>query len=195
MEIRGQLFGVPLRDAVEIAPYDPAWPARFEAHRRALAAALGDAPLRIDHIGSTAVPGLASKPVIDIQVSVRDVDRDEVRYRPALEALGLELRYREPEWAYFRTMTPPRTHHVHVTPAGSARERAQLLFVAYLRADPRRRDEYGALKAALATALRNDRLAYTEAKTEFIAATLTLAEAWAAETGWWRPAAAAEVSR
>jgi GrpB-like predicted nucleotidyltransferase (UPF0157 family) len=183
MDLPGQLFGESLRDGVELAPYDPAWADRFRALRTALAAALGQAAVRIDHVGSTAVPGLMAKPVIDAQVEVVDLD-DEPAYRPALEGLGLGLRYREPEWAYFRPTSLPRQHHVHVTPAGSPRARLQLLFVAFLRADPDTRDAYASLKRTLARQFATDRLAYTEGKTSFIREALGRAEEWARATAW-----------
>ncbi len=179
----GTLFGTGIGDDVEIVPYDPAWRELFEQFGARLRDALGATAVRIDHVGSTAVPGLASKPVIDIQVAVADFG-DEAAYRSPLEALGLVLRYREPDWAFFRPPAPPRTHHVHVTPAGSERERLQLLFLAYLRHDHERRDAYGALKLDLADRYRSNRIAYTDAKTAFISETLQLAEAWASATGW-----------
>jgi GrpB-like predicted nucleotidyltransferase (UPF0157 family) len=183
MELTGQLFGQSLNDPVALVPYDPAWAEEFKALRRRLAHALGEAVARIDHVGSTAVPGLVAKPVIDVQVQVVDID-DEPAYRPPLERLGLGLRYREPEWAYFRAAALPRRHHVHVTPAGSPRSRVQLLFVAFLRADPATREAYAALKRELASRFAADRLGYTDAKTGFIRDALERAEAWARTTGW-----------
>ena len=167
-----------------IAPHDPSWAARFESIRVELLVALGSVARRIDHVGSTAVPGLPAKPVIDVQVSVADVDREEPRYRPPLERLGLALRYREADWAYFRTRVLPRTHHVHVVTAGGRGEREQLLFVAFLREHHERRDAYAALKYELAERFRRDRMGYTEAKAPFIKAALALAEEWAAATRW-----------
>jgi DNA-3-methyladenine glycosylase I len=179
----GELHGGSLGDGLDLVGYDPGWPGRFARYRDALAAALGPVVLRIDHIGSTAVPGLTAKNVIDVQVVVAD-DADIPSYRPAVESTGLSLRYREPGWSMFRPALPPRTHHVHVTSAGSARERVQLLFVDYLRAHDARRDAYAALKADLAERYHDDRLGYTAAKTAFVTETLRLAERWATATGW-----------
>ena len=179
----GTLFGTSIQDDIEIVAYDAAWPAAFATHRAALWEALGSAAVRIDHVGSTAVPGLAAKPTIDIQVSVAAIDEEQA-YRPALEGTGLVLRYREPGWLFFRPPAPPRTHHVHVVQAGSAQERERLLFVAYLRHAGDRRDGYAALKRDLARRYRSDRLRYTGEKTEFIRATLAAAERWASVTGW-----------
>lgn len=179
----GQLHGRPLGGSLEFVGYDPAWPARFAVQRDRLAAALGPVALRIDHVGSTAVPGLAAKNVIDIQVVVAD-QADLDSYRPAVESTGVGLRYQEAEWSMFRPVDAPRSHHVHVTSAGSRRERVQLLFVDYLRAHDRRRDAYAALKADLAVRFADDRVGYGQAKTAFITGTLRRAEAWATATGW-----------
>jgi DNA-3-methyladenine glycosylase I len=182
----GRLYGSSLGGPLDLVPYDPAWPARFVALRDRLAVALGPVGLRIDHIGSTAVPGLAAKDVIDIQVIVAD-ESDSGSYRPRLESDGVGLRYQEPGWSFFRPMEPPRIFHVHVTGSGSDRERAQLLFVDYLRAHGEHRDAYAALKAELADRFPDDRVAYSMAKTAFIVETLRRAETWAAATGWQVP--------
>ena len=93
-----ELHGEPGGDPVEVVPYDPAWPAAFAAWRDCLTAALGATARRVEHIGSTAVPGLAAKPVLDIQVAVPEVT-DEMAFRPALEGLGLPLRPGSPATA------------------------------------------------------------------------------------------------
>jgi GrpB-like predicted nucleotidyltransferase (UPF0157 family) len=145
---------------------------------------LGEFALRIDHVGSTAVPGLPAKPVIDIQVSVTDIS-DEDSYRPAIESLGLPLRGREPDHRFFRPSAgSPRTVHVHVCGAGSRWERQHLLFVDYLREQPKRAREYAQLKLGLAGRFRSDRTRYTEGKNEFIEETLRMADVWAANTEW-----------
>jgi GrpB-like predicted nucleotidyltransferase (UPF0157 family) len=184
-----ELQGDPGGDPVEVVPYDPAWPDAFAAWRDRLAAALGLAAHRIDHVGSTAVPGLAAKPVIDVQVGVAEVT-DELAFRPALEGLGLVLRAREPGHRYFRPPRGrPREVQVHVCDAGGRWERAHLLFRDYLRAHRGARETYSALKRALAAEFRHDRWAYNEAKTAFILDSLEAAEVWAAATGW-RPGSA-----
>jgi GrpB-like predicted nucleotidyltransferase (UPF0157 family) len=169
---------------VLLAPPDPAWVARFGAVRAQLAAALGSTALRIEHVGSTAVPGLAAKPVIDIQVSVADLT-DEAAYVPQIAALGWPLRLRDDEHRFFREPAGvPRTTHVHVCAAGSRWERAHLLFRDYLRAHPARAAAYGELKWALAERYRDERVSYTEAKGPFIDETRALADKWAPATGW-----------
>jgi GrpB-like predicted nucleotidyltransferase (UPF0157 family) len=169
-------------DPIELVAYDPEWPARYEVWRARLEAVL--AARRIDHIGSTAVPGLKAKPSIDIQVSVEDLT-DEATYVPAIESLGVQLRNRDSEHRYFRPFAGlPRDVHVHVCSAGSAWERRHLLFVAFLRiSKPARRDYLRAKEAALAR-WADDRVAYTEAKDDVIASITERAEEWARKTGW-----------
>lgn len=179
-----QLHGSPRGDPIEVVPYDPEWPARFRRWRERLAVALGAAAVRIDHIGSTAVPGLAAKPVVDVQVSVADVE-DEAAFRPAIESAGVALRSREPGHRYFRPGPgSPREVQVHVWQAGGEFERAHLLFRDYLRSHPAVRDAYASLKRGLAEEYRHDRVGYNEAKTGFILDALGDAERWAAATGW-----------
>ena len=178
-----ELLGEATNEPVYVVDADPGWPARFEALRARLEARLGPS-FRIDHVGSTAVAGLAAKPIIDIQVSVPDL-ADEHAYRTAIESIGVVLRAREPGHRFFRT--PPETErrlHVHVCESGGDWERRHLLFRDYLRAHPERAAEYERLKRRRAEELRDDRIAYTDAKDDFVAETLTRAERWAAETGW-----------
>ena len=162
---------------LEIVPYDPAWPERFAAERDRLADALGDAALRIDHVGSTSVPGLGAKDVIDIQISVTDV-LDAFRYRPALEKLGYAYTPHPDEDGFDRypffgfPAEHPRRFHVHVCSLGSAVERRTLAFPAALRADAGLAAEYEALKRDLApryeAADPAQREAYSDAKSPFI---------------------------
>jgi GrpB-like predicted nucleotidyltransferase (UPF0157 family) len=177
--------GHPGRDPIEVVPYDPAWPAAYDRWRDTLAAALGPLAVRIEHIGSTAVPGLPAKPVVDVQVSVRDVDDDAVT--AAVESTGLSLGVAEPGHRFFRHRTEAgetRVVHVHVFAAESDDERRHLLFRDYLRAHAEHRDAYASLKDDLARTHRDDRAAYTSAKAGFVAGTMRLAEEWAAATGW-----------
>ena len=135
-------------------------------------------------MGSTAVPNLAAKPTVDIQVTVVDLE-DEAVYRPGIEALGIPLRSRDSMHRYFRPPPgKPRVVQIHVCSVGSAWERDHLLFRDYLRTHPDARDDYGALKMALAVEYRDDRPAYTDAKTEFIIGALDQARTWAGRTGW-----------
>ena len=166
-----------------VAP-DPMSCAVFEATRSRIADALGATALRIDHVGSTSIPGLAAKPIIDVQISVADITA-EGRFVPALAAMGWPLRGREADHRYFRDPAGvPRRTHVHVCTAGSRWERVHLLFRDYLRTHRDRAREYGEFKTALVERYPHQRLSYTEAKGPFIDETLALAEAWAAASGW-----------
>jgi len=110
---------------VRIEPYSQEWPRRFEEERKRIASALGATARRIEHVGSTAVHGLAAKPVIDIMVSVEDPE-DEGAFVGPFESIGYELRVREPGHRMFRT--PARDVHLHIWIAGSEDERRHLLF-------------------------------------------------------------------
>jgi GrpB-like predicted nucleotidyltransferase (UPF0157 family) len=169
---------------VEVVAYNQGWPRRFGAWRGRLAELLGPVALRIEHVGSTSVPGLAAKPVVDIQVSVADLS-DEDRYVPPCEAAGLQFRLRDDEHRYFQPPPgQPRDVHVHVCQQGSRWERVHLLFRDYLRSSAGGREAYAAAKREAATVWGNDRPAYTEAKSDVILGILDQAEAWATATGW-----------
>lgn len=170
---------------IEVAAYDPAWPVRFAELGRELRAGLGEIALRIDHIGSTSVPGLAAKPIVDIQVSVADFE-PLAAYRLPLEQLGLVYRAGNPERTkrYFRESPGrPRTH-VHVRRAGSFSEQWALLFRDYLRAHPEVAAEYEAVKRRLAVHYRDDRRGYAAAKEPFSWAVIRRADGWAQAQGW-----------
>jgi GrpB-like predicted nucleotidyltransferase (UPF0157 family) len=158
------------RDAeVEIVAYDPAWPAAFEAERERLAPLLDG--VEIHHFGSTAVPGLAAKPVIDMIALVPDLDAP-------IAALVHRAGYQFPQ-AFNATLThrrflcfpsaSHRTHHLHLVDRRKELER-RLRFRDRLRTDPVFAGEYVTLKRALAKRYRDDRDAYTEAKGEFVRA-------------------------
>ena len=170
---------------VEVVDYDERWPARFEAYADELRRALGMVAARVDHIGSTAVPGLAAKPVIDIQVSVDDVGAIDV-YKPGLESIGLVHRPHpeEPEQREFFRPPGRRIVHVHVVGTGSREERRQLLHRDYLRAHPAAARQYGELKRRLAETFRDARQDYQAAKDPFLQSMGLEAERWATETSW-----------
>ena len=153
-----------------VVPYDPSWPARFAEERTTLARVL--APWLagpIEHIGSTAVPGLVAKPVIDIMAAVNSLDAS----RPALRAVAaldyVYFPYR-PEIMHWlcKPSDEVRTHHLHLVPYGSALWHERLEFRDRLRADARIAAEYAALKLALADKHPFDREAYTDAKEPFV---------------------------
>jgi GrpB-like predicted nucleotidyltransferase (UPF0157 family) len=184
-----EYFGEPMRDPVRLVPYDPGWVERFCHYRRQIRGVLGN-EARIEHVGSTSVPGLLAKPVIDIQIAVPDLE-DERGYRQALESLGWPLRGRDHQRRFFRPPAgQPRDVHVHVTQAGSDYEFDHLLFRDALCINPELRDSYAKLKQELAHEYDGDRTRYTPAKAPFIAQTLTAARAWAKSTGRRRPGSA-----
>ena len=177
-----ELVGEPSGQPIEVVDYDADWPLLFERWRARLNEALPTAQ-RIEHVGSTAVPGLAAKPIIDIQVSVPDLD-DEASYRPGIEATGVVLRSRDRLHRYFRPVAgSPRTVHIHVCPSGGTWERDHILLRDFLRAHPDAAASYGRLKTELAGRYRNDRLAYTDAKAEFIFGAMERAREWASASG------------
>jgi len=153
---------------ITVVDFDPAWPPLFREWERRLAESLLGVAVRIEHIGSTAVPGLAAKPIIDIQVSVTDLEREE-RYVPGFEEIGVALRSRDAEHRYFRPAPGrPRSVQIHVCTVGGDWERDHLRFRDILRSDAATRDSYAELKRQLARRFPHDRLAYTEGKSEFI---------------------------
>lgn len=169
---------------VVIADYDPAWIGRFEVASRTLRRALGDLAVRVDHIGSTAVPGLAAKPVIDMQVSVKNLRPLDI-YRDRIEALGYVHRPHPevPDREFFR---PPgrRTVHLHVVEVRSVCETEHLLVRDFLRAHSAATSRYAALKRELASQHRDSRQDYQGGKDGFLQELLLEAKGWAARTGW-----------
>jgi GrpB-like predicted nucleotidyltransferase (UPF0157 family) len=166
---RALIGGVERREIV-IAEPDPAWPRRYEAERARIAAALGTAARRIEHIGSTAVPGLAAKPIVDVLVAVADPDDDAAIVGP-LERAGYVLRVREPGHRMLRTAE--LDVHVHVWAHGSRDVERHLAFRDRLRTDAASRAAYEALKRDLARREWDDMNAYADAKGELIEAILT----------------------
>lgn len=171
-------------EPIELVAWDPRWLERFEKMRQRLARALGETALRIDHVGSTAIPGIPAKPVVDIQISVADIDDDEA-FRAPIEGEGFELRFIEPGHRYFRPPPGiPRDYQVHVCQTGSDWERVHLLFRDYLRTHPEVAAEYGKMKLRLSMQHKAERIAYNDDKGPFIDAVVTVAEEWARQTGW-----------
>ncbi len=167
-------------ELIRIVDYDPGWPVRFDEWRKRLQLLLGETAIRIEHVGSTSVPGLPAKPIIDIQISVHELG-DESRYVPQLEGAGVQLRSRDSLHRYFRPFPgQPRHLHVHVCAHGSAWEREHLLFRDYLRTHADARDSYAAAKRDAAAIWADDGWAFTDAKTDAILGILAEAEAWQA---------------
>jgi GrpB-like predicted nucleotidyltransferase (UPF0157 family) len=170
---------------VEIAQYDPIWTARFAQLGGEFRDALGTTALRIDHIGSTAVPGLAAKPIIDIQISVAAFEPLDA-YRLPLERLGYVFRADNTERTkrYFREAPGTPRRHIHVRRAGSWAEQFALLFRDYLRTHAEEARRYESLKYQLADRYKEDRHGYTDAKAPFIWEVMAKADRWSQEVGW-----------
>lgn len=163
-----------IREAVELEPYSSDWPAQYEAERSCIEAALGKLAVEIHHIGSTAVPGLDAKPIIDIVVAVRQFD-DAWDCIAPLDTLGYTfIDYAQNTDRRFFRKGLPRTHHLHIVEQGSEALVRLLAFRDALCANPELRQQYAALKARLATHYKNDRAAYSAAKTAFIEKALAI---------------------
>jgi GrpB-like predicted nucleotidyltransferase (UPF0157 family) len=172
-------------DLIRVVPYDPEWAAMFARQAAELRDALGAVALRIDHIGSTAIPQLVAKPVIDVQISVADFEPLDA-YRRPLERLGYVFRADNPDRTkrYFREPPGQRRTHIHVRRAGSFSEQVALLFRDFMRVHADVAAEYAELKIKLAERYSGDRTAYTDAKGPFIWSVIAQADAWAQRTGW-----------
>jgi GrpB-like predicted nucleotidyltransferase (UPF0157 family) len=163
----GLIGGIEKRD-ITIEDYDPNWPKKFDKHANVISDALGETALRIEHIGSTAVPDLGSKPIIDILVVVSN-SADESTYLPQLEAAGYVLRVREPDWNEHRMFrTPERDVHIHIFSVGCPEVHRNLIFRERLRQNEGDRKLYERVKRQLATKNWSDMNAYANAKTEVI---------------------------
>lgn len=159
--------GIEKREIV-VVDYDPCWPEKFQKHAEILSCALGSKALAIEHVGSTSVPGLAAKPIIDIIVFVED-PRDEAAYLPALVEAGYVLRVREPEWHQHRMFRSPELDvHIHIFSQGCLEVTRQLAFRDRLRANVEDRLLYEAVKRKLAKEEWPDMNAYARAKTEVV---------------------------
>jgi 16S rRNA processing protein RimM len=157
-------------DIVFLVPPDATWPAQFEVEAARLRSALGDIAVRVHHYGSTAVPDLPAKPIIDILVVVESLE-PMAPYQEPLEGLGYEYvphaeNVRMPFFGW--PATRPRSFNMHVVEADSEEERRHLVFRDRLRADPSTAAAYGALKTSLARRFREKREEYTNAKSAFI---------------------------
>ncbi|TVT62144.1 GrpB family protein [Amycolatopsis rhizosphaerae] len=148
---------------IVLADYDPAWPARFEARAAELLAILGERARLVEHIGSTSVPGLIAKPIVDIVVGIDDPD-DEGAYLPDLEAAGYDLRVREPGHRALRIGKPDEPVNLHCYRPDDEEVRRYLLFRDRLRADDADRELYAATKRRLAQREWRDVNFYAEAK-------------------------------
>lgn len=183
---------------VEIVSYDERWPEEFMLIATALRDVLDDQALRIDHIGSTSVPGLPAKDIIDIQVTVASLEPDD-RLVAALAGIGYTLRsevtsdHQPPgapgdavDWAkrFFRPPVGQRRTNLHVRVAERANQRYALLFRDYLRAHPTAAAAYAEVKRCLAHYHPDDLEAYVTIKDPVCDIIMSAAEEWVASGGW-----------
>ena len=153
---------------IVVADYDPGWSERFRHEEARIRAALGGAALSVEHIGSTSVPGLAAKPIVDVLLVV-EASGDEASYLPALEEAGYVLRVREPDFDEHRMFrTPAKDVHVHVFSECSPEIDRYLLLRERLREDKGDRELYARTKRELANREWPSMQHYAEAKTEVI---------------------------
>ncbi|RFA12478.1 hypothetical protein B7R22_15250 [Subtercola boreus] len=150
---------------LELHSYDEQWVVAYRGHRRRIAEALAAVRVDIEHIGSTSVPGLAAKPIVDIVLTVDDITAEK-DYLPALLAAGYELRVREPGHRLVRT--PERDVHVHIYERNDPAVGEYLLLRDHLRGDARDRALYESTKRELLSRQWNDMNDYAEAKTDVI---------------------------
>lgn len=164
-----------IREEILVVPYNPSWPQLYESEaailRRILPKSL---VIKIEHFGSTAVEGLAAKPIIDMLVKVSSLADTQEQIVPILEAKGYDYFWRtdvSPAYAWFikRDSQGKRTHHIHMVEADS-KLWERLYFRDYLREFPKEAKHYGELKQSLVGKFPNDRMAYTDAKAEYVVA-------------------------
>ena len=167
----------PHNNVITLAEYDPAWPQVYAQKAAAIRVALGERALLLEHVGSTSVPGLAAKPLIDILLVVAD-SADEATYVPALEAQGYILRVREPDWFQHRVLkgADPETN-LHVFSPGCIEIRRMLLMRDWLRTHPDDRALYERTKRDLAQRQWKYIQNYADAKSEVVEAILARASA------------------
>ncbi len=160
---------------IHLAPYDPAWPSQYEAEAGKIRAALGEAARVLEHVGSTSIPGIPAKPIIDILLAVSD-SADEPSYVPALTAQGYRLHLREPDWEQHRVLKGEQPDvNLHVFTLGSAEIARMLGFRNRCRTHPEERDLYLRTKQALAGQVWRHVQHYANAKGEVVEAIIARA--------------------
>ena len=164
-----------LNGPVVLAPYDPNWPTAFASRAEEIRRALGEVAVSLEHVGSTSVPGLSAKPILDMVLAVPD-SSDEASYVPALGALGYELRIREPEWHEHRMLRPPDAGvNLHVFSLGCSEVERMLRFRDWLRTHPEERLLYEETKQKLAARTWKYVQNYADAKSKVVEAILARA--------------------
>lgn len=175
----------PINDRIQLVPYDPNWPSLFSFAAEKVRAALSGRAFLIEHVGSTAVPGLSAKPIIDMVLAVED-SKDEASYVPPLEARGFVLRAREPDWFEHRFLTLKSgdlAWQLHVFSAGCEEIDRMLAFRDWLRANDDDRSRYESTKKALAARTWKHVQNYADAKSDIVRAILKRAHEGAAKRG------------
>lgn len=177
-----------MSERVVIDSWSPEWARKFREKAELIRNELGSLAVRIDHIGSTSIHGLAAKPIIDIQISVTSFDPMEALVVP-LERCGYVWRSANPELTkrYFREVPGNERTHVHVRRSGSWHEQWALLFRGYMREHINEHAAYVALKRALAERHGTDRNAYSQGKDDFFWDVIRRADRWAAAVDWQPP--------
>jgi GrpB-like predicted nucleotidyltransferase (UPF0157 family) len=179
METLEQRIQRVVQEEVAIVPYDPQWPEMFRREKDHLLSCLPNALIRrVEHFGSTAVPGIAAKPIVDMLVEVTDLQAARVRIAPELQAQGYDYFWRPthgedgpPFYVWFIKRDPgtgARTHHIHMVERHFGEHWDRLLFRDYLIEHPEAAKAYESLKVRLASTALKDRVAYTRGKTEFV---------------------------
>jgi GrpB-like predicted nucleotidyltransferase (UPF0157 family) len=174
-----------MADEIIIEDYNDEWPLQFHELGLMLRKSLGDIAVRIDHIGSTSVPGLSAKPIIDVQVSVRQLE-PMLEYKSKIEKVGFTHRSENPDLTkrYFRELPGYRRTHIHVRAEGSWSQQFALLFRDYLRCHQEDCEEYAKVKHQLAETYRNEREKYVDAKETIIWTVMNKASRWSLTVGW-----------
>jgi GrpB-like predicted nucleotidyltransferase (UPF0157 family) len=166
--LRKNIIGEVEQRPIVIADYDPTWPRRFHLEEAKIYAALGAAALSVEHVGSTSVPGLAAKPIVDILLVVEDSGNED-SYLPALEEAGYVLHVREPKFDEHRMFrTPEKDVHVHVFSPGSREVERLLLLRDHLRHKEEDRELYAGTKRELASRNWPSMQHYADAKTRIV---------------------------
>lgn len=159
---------IPHNAPITLVEYNPTWPALFQREAERIRSILGDKALQIEHVGSTSVPGLCAKPMIDMILVVEN-SADEDSYVPALESSGYTLRIREPDWFEHRLLKGPDTHiNLHVFSKGASEIERMIKFRDWLRSNNEDREKYAQTKRALAKRTWRHVQHYADAKTKII---------------------------